>query len=169
MQRLRQGVSSLRPRLPPDRDAILAEILTSHQAEAFRELPVHDQAHLCRVYQGLRGRGVEDRDLLVAALLHDIGKVSASGNARVGLVDRVAGVILRRMAPRLLDRLSRQSGKPWRLGLVLAVHHAPLGAHRAATLGCSARSCWLIAHHADRPLPSDNALHLLAAADDACS
>ena len=39
---------------------------------------------------------------------------------------------------------------------------------QAAALGCSARACWLIAHHEERPLPDDRELRLLVEADRAC-
>ncbi len=91
------------------------------------------------------------------------------GDRRVRLVDRIARVLLDRFAPRLLMHLSREAAASWwREGLVLAVHHASLGAQRAATLGCSERTCWLIAYHADRPFPPEDLLRLLVAADDAC-
>ena len=161
--RFRQGLSAVRAQVPRDRDAILAEALTPRQAAAFRELPPHDQAHLCRVYRSLRDRGVTDRDLLAAALLHDLGKVSRAGHVR--LVDRVAHVVLARFAPGLLSRLAGLPAPRWRLGLALAVHHPALGAARAAELGCSPRTCWLIGHHEDADATTDPALALLAEAD----
>ncbi len=156
----------MRPRLPADRDAILAAALPAAAAEAFRRLPTHDQAHLCRVYRTLRRDGVDDPELLAAALLHDLGKIDESGG-HVRLPDRVARVLLRRLAPRLLQRLARPDAPSWRRGLTLAVHHPALGAARAAALGCSARTCWLIEHHEDDPPPDDRHLHRLMAADRA--
>ena len=163
--RLRQGLGALRPRLPDDRDAILASTLTRAQADAFRRLPVHDQAHLCRVHRTLVAGGERDPDLLVAALLHDIAKAGPGGQVR--LHDRVVRVVLRRFAPSLLSRLARWPAPRWRAGIALAVHHPRLGAERAKTLGCSDRACWLIAHHEDAPLPEDADLHRLVAADHA--
>ena len=164
-RRLRQGLVALAPRVPADRDAILARTLTATQARAFRGLPAHDQAHLCRVYRLLRSAGVEDGDLLAAALLHDLGKVAPG--ARVRLPDRIAKVLLRRLAPGLLRHMARQPAPPWRRGLALAVHHPALGAARAAELGCSPRVCWLITHHEDTGALGDPDLARLAAADRA--
>lgn len=163
--RLRQGLAALRPMRPLGCDEILSELLTGRQAAVFRQLPLFDQAHLCRVCEALRARGEEDRDLLVAALLHDVGKVGRRGSIR--LPHRVLRVVLRRFCPRLLAWLARLPDSRWRAGFALAVHHAALGAERAAELGCSARTCWLIAHHEDDPAPDDERLRRLMAADQA--
>lgn len=164
--RLQQGVTALRSTsLPADLDAVIATLLTNDQAVAFRQLPAYDQAHLFRVYQRLVAAGERDREVLIAALLHDIGKTMPP--ARVRLPDRVARVILQRCAPLLLVRLARMPAPWWRTGLALAVHHPRIGARMAATLGCTPRVCWLIEHHEDDPPPPDPALHRLIAADRA--
>jgi len=165
LQRLRQGLEALSPRLPGGLNELLTTRLTPAQIAAFQRLPIHDQAHLCRVCRTLLDRGVHDPDLLAAALLHDLGKVGTDG--RVRLIDRVLRVVLARTCPALLLRLAADPAPRWRAGLARAVHHPQLGAARAAGLGCSARTCWLIAHHHDRPLPDDDALRLLVAADEA--
>lgn len=162
--RLRQGVSGFFSRLPSDRDLILAEALSPEAQAAFRLLSTYDQRHLCTVYRTLRRTAPDDPDLLIAGLLHDLGKAAHSG--RVRLVDRVAAVLLRRLLPRAYGRLTRYPASGWRLGLALTEHHPVLGADWARELGCSERVCWLIAHHADRPLPDDPALRLLNAADE---
>ena len=145
---------------------MLAENLTDEQATAFRALPAFDQRHLCRVYRLLERDGVTDQDLLTAGLLHDLGKIGENANVR--LPDRVARVLLRRLAPGLLQRLARRPALGWRRGLALAEHHAALGAERAATLGCTPRVCWLIRHHEDAALARhDRDLAALMAADRA--
>ena len=50
-------------------------------------------------------------------------------------------------------------------GLHLCVHHPRLGAERAASLGCSERTVWLIAHHEDRGPGGDAELIALQRAD----
>jgi hypothetical protein len=159
-----QGLGALRPTIPGDRDAILAEALTAPQAGAFRSLSVHDQAHCCRVYRLLRAQDAA-RDLLAAGLLHDIGKIGPDG--RVRLPDRVARVVLRRIAPSVLGWLARLPASGWRVGIARAVHHPRLGAEQARDLGCTERTCWLIAHHEDVPPPDDEDLLRLVAVDHA--
>jgi hypothetical protein len=142
-----------------------ARALSPSQSAAFRSLSPFDRSHLCRVHARLRSRGETDADVLTAALLHDVGKVD--GCRRVRLIHRVVRVLLEPLAPRLLERLGRLPAPGWRAGFALAVHHATIGAGRANELGCSARTCWLIAHHEDDPPPEDDALLRLIAADHA--
>ncbi|MER3484756.1 MAG: hypothetical protein C4345_01020 [Chloroflexota bacterium] len=161
---MRQGVAALRsPSLPADLDTVVGTLLTGEQVTAFRRLPAYDQVHAFRVYQRLVCAGETDCDVLIAALLHDVGKVMPP--FRVRLNDRVARVILQRCAPGLLMRLARLPAPRWRAGLALAVHHPMLGAALAATLGCTPRVCWLIEHHEDDPPPPDAALCRLVGAD----
>jgi hypothetical protein len=165
VDRIAQGASGLFPRLPAERDAILAETLSTAQRDAFLTLPVYDQRHLCATYRYLRNKGIANTELLQAALLHDLGKAALGG--RVTLLDRTLNVLVGTFAPALLDRLARLPAPRWRTGLALAVHHPRLGAEWAAELGCSARTCWLIAHHADDPPPDGDDLAQLILADKA--
>ncbi len=87
----------------------------------------------------------------------------------VRLPHRVARVVLRSLAPALLARLAEPTPPVtrWRSGLVLALHHADLGADMATSLGCSPQTSWLIAHHHDPDPVTDPALRTLMAADEA--
>lgn len=154
------------PRVPADQGALVAALLTDRQATAFRSLPRYDQAHLCRVVHLLHRWGVDDPDLLMAGLLHDVGK--AGPDSRAWLTDRVARVLLHRIAPGLLHRLSQLPAPRWRRGLAIMEHHAAIGAERAARLGCSSRTCWLIRYHDDASVAQYHPeLSVLAAADRA--
>ena len=165
LNRLRQGLIALRPEPPAQREVLLSRFLTAEQAAVFHRLSIFYQSHLCRVCERLLAQGEQDRDLLVAALLHDVGKIGDTGT--VLLPHRVARVVLRRLSPSLLARLARLPANRWRAGFALAVHHPALGAEKARQLGCSERTCWLIAHHEDKPAPHDDQLRRLIAADHA--
>jgi hypothetical protein len=107
--------------------------------------------------------GSASPDLVAAALLHDIGKVSESG--RVRLADRVTKVLLAKISPALLKRVAARPAPRLLDGVSLAVHHPAVGATKAAQLGCSNRACWLVAHHEDEPPLGDQELCLLVAID----
>jgi len=161
--RLTQGLRALRSSLPEASDASTPSILSPPQAAAFAGLPRFDRTHLIAVYTCLVRNGETDRDLLLAALLHDLGKCRHGHCVR--LIHRVVRVVLRRISPSSLEHIARMPVAGWRTGFALAVHHPVLGAKQAASLGCSARTCWLIAHHEDDPASDDDQLRRLIAAD----
>gem|GEM_PF-395774 len=161
--RLRQGLSGLRPVLPPTLDSDLRAALTPDQISAFKRLTAYDQLHLLRVYRFTRVSDPTNTNLHQAALLHDLGKAALGG--RVRLINRAANVLLAKVTPRLNKHLARLPASRWRLGLALALHHPELGAAWAEELGCSERCVWLIRHHADDPAPDDLDLLLLIHAD----
>lgn len=163
LHRVRQTVASIFSKPGDGGDDLIAKFLTAEQASTFRMLSRHDQAHLCRVCVRVIASGETSNDLVVAALFHDIGKVSPHGKVR--LADRITKVVLSKFAPGFLARLAQRPASMWREGLSLAVHHAELGSQRARELGCSDRVYWLIAHHEGQPPLSDAELCQLVAAD----
>lgn len=145
-KRLVQGLRGLRPELAAEGvDRGLLELLTFPQRSRFESLPAFDQQHLCRVANHLRANGVSEQDVLVAGLLHDIGK--SDGIHHVRLPDRIAKVLLKRIAPGVLENLA--AGYPGSRfpSLALTVRHPEVGAEIARDLGCSDRTCWLIRYH----------------------
>ena len=144
---------------------LLRTWLTPDQCAAWLALPRHDRNHLYRVGEKMIQRAPGNRDLIVAAFLHDLGKTHAGVHVR--LIDRIAKVLLQATSPRMLHRLATPPPSRFRGGLVLVVHHPEIGAQRAKELGCSDRTCWLIAHHEAADTFNDPDLDLLAAIDDA--
>jgi hypothetical protein len=153
----------------PERDlALAAAILSPVQLAAFQRLPAADQRHAARVARTLLAADARDPDLIVAALLHDLGKVEATGSGRVWLPHRVANVLLSRRWPAIWRRLSDQPHAGPALGCYLLRHHAVLGAAWAARLGVAPRACQLIAAHQEGVVAPDllPALAQLRQADD---
>lgn len=145
-KRLVQGLRGLRPGLAGahvDRSAL--RYLTPAQRARFEQLPAFDQQHLCRVANTLIAGGVTDPDVIVAGLLHDLGK--CDGERCVRLPDRVGKVLLKRFAPGMLRKVANGYPDGYFTGLALTVRHPELGAEMAHELGCSERTCWLIRHH----------------------
>jgi hypothetical protein len=116
----------------------------------FQTMSPADQQHCLRVYRGLQARGCTEKDLLAAALLHDVGK----GQGRVPFWTRPLIVIGKLCAPHLLARLvvyPYEEMPHWRRSLSNAWYHADVGADLAAAAGLSERTVLYIrTHHQPR-------------------
>ncbi len=160
MHRVAQLVSHLTARVAPGEETLVHRILPPSAWPLFDAMPVADRRHGLDVVNRLLAAGVDDGELLAAALVHD----GAKGH-RLRLWHRVAGVVLEAVGPRLLARLATPDpgsrGYPWYLYL----HHGELSAALARASGLSERTAAFIA---GRPDPADAALaSTLRRADDA--
>lgn len=116
---LRQLAAHMRARRRP-----VPAWLSAAEAALFKRLAPADQVEGLAVVQTLRMWGYEgDRSLLVAGLLHDVGKSLAPS----GAVYRMAFTIMER-APEVLRRPTFKSIRP----LAILAEHARLGAELAA-------------------------------------
>jgi hypothetical protein len=134
--KVRQTFVHVFGRVRPAERTALDGWLRQPEAELFDRMHRADRRHGLDVVARLRAAGVEDRDVLVAGLLHDAGKGST------GLVPRVAHALGQAYGPRVrraaralpgmarpLDRLER---------------HAEGSAELAARAGCTSRTVELI-------------------------
>ncbi len=139
MRRVAQFVGHLTARVESQHEAGALLILPPRARPIFSGMPVADRRHALDVLARLESGGFTDRDLLVAALLHDAAK-----GHRMRLWHRVAGVVLEAIAPRLLARLADASTGSWRYPFHLYLEHPRLSADLALAAGCSPRSAALI-------------------------
>jgi hypothetical protein len=130
--------------------------------QLFESMGKRDQRHSIDTFRLLNDQGCLDRDLLTAALLHDVGKGRLAG-ARVRLWHRVVYVLLAAVAPPLLRRLTNGRG-----GLANLRHHSERGAVVTEALGVGPVAVELIRRHHDEDVSSDERLALLRAADESC-
>ena len=126
----------------------VAQWLPNSALPLFQTMSDADQRHSLRVCQGLLERGCTDRDLLAAALLHDVGKAQG----RVPFWTRPVIVLGKLFAPRLLRSLtvSPYEGKTipaWQRFLSNAWWHAEIGANLAAAAGLSEEAVLYIRTH----------------------
>ncbi len=154
----RQTLAHVRARVTPEERADLASWVSPPELALFDSMHVADRRHGLDVVATLRGDGVEDREVLVAGLLHDAGK-----GPGIGLPPRVVWSLGEAFGPRVLAAARRIPGFASPLDRLR--DHAELSARMAAAAGCSARTVELIR---ERPAPADRRYgELLKLADEA--
>jgi hypothetical protein len=156
--RVSQAWHLLTARVQPEEQQVINMLLPPAARVLFVTMSVGDQRHCLNVCYALKEQGCSDRDLLAAALLHDVGK----GGGRVRFWMRPVLVLLRALAPGLLHYLAASPDAFWRRPFYAAWHHADIGADLAAAAGLSERVALLIRTHHDPAGPAA----LLHAVDD---
>ncbi len=165
--RLRQfwkSISANKNHIP---DATLSTCLSPAQIVLFRQMQPSEQMHAFQVYQKLSATGWGDRDLLAAALLHDVGKILYP----LSSMDRVVIVLGKRLFPKKISSWAGGVPSGWRRPFVIGKYHSEWGAELAKKANTSARAVELIRRHQDSPSDypksdTDKNLAALQAADD---
>jgi hypothetical protein len=146
----------------------VAQVLNPAQLALFETQSHAGQQHGYRVMMTLVEAGYDEPSLLVAALLHDVGKV----RHRYTWLDRVKVVLTQRLAPRLAEKWARGRQNGWTRAYVVRASHPEWGASALSAAGGSALSVALVRRHQEvlRALDNDSEenrlLALLQWADD---
>jgi hypothetical protein len=126
-------------------------ILTEGQWELFLHLQPVEQSHAMAVYGKLLEQGENQPDLLIAALLHDVGKL----RYRMNPIERTMVVLVKAVMP---DQAQWLGSLPpdgwdnlpgWRKAFIVAAQHADWGADMAREVGASPLAESLIRKHHD--------------------
>jgi hypothetical protein len=115
---------------------VLASWTTPAQRRLFDTMHVADQRHGLDVVASLRAGGVKDRDVLLAGLLHDVGK------GHTGVWPRVTYSLGQAYGTRIWSVAG--VWRPLGDALTRLRDHATLSAVLAAEAGCSSRTVELI-------------------------
>jgi hypothetical protein len=139
--------------LTPGHCAIAERYLSARQLTLFRQMDQRDRLHAAQTVLNLLQMGVDEHDVLVAGLLHDVAK----GAQR--LPYRISYVLLERFAGPVLLRLARPGGWGPLGAWERSLQHAERSARLARAAGASERACRLIAlHHLGGDEPGLDAL-----------
>jgi len=163
--RLRQGVRALTAWIRPVDEALAASVLPPGLLALFYRLRRSEQIHSLRVLRTLRAAGEDDPDLMVAALLHDVGKTIGP----FSLPERVLVVLVRKFAPALYSRWGAGEPRGWTRPFAISLRHPEWSAQMVAAAGGSPRAVALCRRHAE-PLtgpPRDDTERLLLALQQA--
>ena len=131
--------------------ALAWTMLAPPQQLIFNRMLRSEQAHSLRVLHALLDQREENKDLLVAALLHDVGK----SRFPLHLWERVVIVLAKMICPgcakRWGERVTGDEQVPhgWRRAYIIAEDHPAWGAEMAAEAGCSQLTINLIRRHQD--------------------
>ena len=123
--------------------AHVKKVLSPALFDLFEQMLPFEKAHALRVFDRLTEQGFTDPDLLIAALLHDVGKV------RYPLKpwERAVGVLAKKFFPGRAVQWGQGEPRGLIAGVVVAEQHARWGAEMAETAGASELSVRLIANH----------------------
>ncbi len=147
--RSRQVFHALWPRIPADDLEYAMQLMTAAEARLFGAMERRDQRHALEVMHRLR-EATEERDVLIAALLHDCGK----GAVPVWL--RILHVV----APQF-GRIAGKEGAPgWRGSAYRLQHHVEISARLVQEAGCSELTVRLVGgtHREDEAGPGAAAI-----------
>jgi len=136
----RQVVGHLRAQVDPAERAELAEWLRPPELELFDAMHVADRRHGLDVVAWLRVDEIDDRDVLVAGLLHDCAK------GDTGLGPRIAYSIGERYGAWAWRLAGVVPG--WRAAIRRLRVHSDASARLAAEAGCPPRTVELIRNQA---------------------
>lgn len=153
--------------LQPDEVSRVCSLLNDRERLLFSAMQGRDRRHSMDMVRWLEreaasGGHAPSRELLTAALLHDVGKGSLI------VWDRVAFVLLGACSLRVRRSVEREQGRRWQQALWRLEHHARLGADLLERAGSSPRVIELVRRHKDADAGSDEELRALIAADGAC-
>jgi hypothetical protein len=153
--RTRQVLLDLGATLSPTDWDLVENLLNPSQVNLFRKMQKSEQTHSVRVLKALLRQGENHPDLMVAALLHDVGKSCFT----LKLWERILVVLVKALLPSLAQRwgcespitLTSSSSElrvpGWRRAFVIACQHPLWGAELVAKTGATPLSLSLIQNH----------------------
>lgn len=132
--------------LPAAAQAEIAGPLSEPERALFARYAYADQWHALRVLHMLWDAGYNHPDLLVAALLHDVGKTRYPSS----VWDRIVIVVGQALFGRRSERWGHSAPQGWRRPFVVRAQHPAWGAEMAIAAGSRPGVVALIRRHQDK-------------------
>jgi len=156
--RLHQFAQAICPVIAKEELAWAYSLLPPNAHALFTAQPLPEQRHALDVALDLEKQGIEDPQLLIAALLHDCGKIKSP----LKIWQRVAIVLLQK-APRIVWDTLAKSHRSFFSFLQTAEKHPEWGAEMALNIGLEQDIVELIREHHS---PKSSKGELLCQADN---
>ncbi len=125
------------------------QILNPALMSLFLSMQPSEQAHSLNIYQQLIAQDENNPDLLIAALLHDVGKIRYP----LHILERVLIVIGKSLFPAQVHKWGQALPAGWKRPFIVSEQHAAWGAEMAAKAGASDLTVELIRRHQDKTQP----------------
>ena len=148
---------------PGNQDLELAhEYLSPPLMALFTQMQKSEQMHSISVFQDLLSHGEENPDLLIAALLHDVGKIKHP----LSLFERIEIVIGTALFPKQSKKWGKSQPQGWKRPFVIAQNHPQWGAETVKNAGASKQTVEIIRRHhetitQENTKKTDNTLEIL--------
>lgn len=154
------------PLEPAARDEVAA-VLSPAELSLFEQFARNDQWHSYRVMKMLQEAGHKERPLLVAALLHDVGKTRLP----LSIWERSLIVLASILLPGQTNVWGQGEAVGWKRPFVVKKQHPTWSAQMASAAGSHPQAVALMHRHQDTIAPNDQSeearlLRLLQWADD---
>jgi hypothetical protein len=168
MMRIKQGVRALFAWSRTVDFELAQQYLSPSQMALFRRMRKSEQLHSLNVLRMLIAQGHNHPSLMIAALLHDVGK----SRVPFHLWDRTLVVLIRAAAPQQLKEWGQHSPKGWYRPFAVSIQHPAWSADMVTQAGADPLTVDVIRRHQDHfdHAPKDETeqlLLILQAADDA--
>jgi hypothetical protein len=150
--RLRQLWESLYARPTAPDLALALDVLAPPLMALFLRLQPSEQAHSLRILCQLLEQGENHPDLLVAALLHDVGK----SRYPLHVWERILIVVGKALLPKQARRWGQGQPRGWQRAFVIAEQHPAWGAEMAGEAGASSLTVSLIRYHQENSPPLEH-------------
>ncbi len=128
-------------------DDVLAESYLSEELfELFQTMSRSDRQHHLRVLKYLLERDQTHSSLVVAALLHDVGKT----RVRFTIPERMLVVAVEKIMPSLYTQWGNGEPRGWKKAFVVSAKHPEWSADMVAEMGGDSLAVKLIRYHQSR-------------------
>jgi hypothetical protein len=138
--------------LEPSAQKEIATILSASEKQLFHQFSLNDQWHSYRVMKMLREAGHEQQPLLVAALLHDVGKTRHPLN----IWERSLIVLASKLLPKQTAVWGQGEAVGWKRPFVVKAQHPAWSGEMATEAGSHPVAIRLIQRHQDVILAEDS-------------